>query len=74
MSGHGSNRIGRALGGMMNWENQAVQKFREMRHERVPESLEVCAIGHFLSEFVGRIELPGHMLDVENVVLDPLVN
>jgi hypothetical protein len=29
---------------------------------------------HFLSEDVGRIELPGHMLDVESVVLDPLAN
>ncbi len=35
---------------------------------------EVCAIVHFLSEDVGRIELPGHMLDNESVVLDPLTN
>jgi hypothetical protein len=58
----------------MNGENQAVQKFRVTGHERVPESPEVCAIAHCLSEDVGRIELSGHMLDVESVVLDPLAN
>jgi hypothetical protein len=58
----------------MNGKNQVIQKFREMGHERIPELPEVCAIAHFLSEDVGRIELPGHMLDVERVVLDPLTN
>ncbi len=58
----------------MNVKNRVVQKFRDTGHERVPESPEVCAIAHFFSEDVGRIELPGHMLDVESVVLDPLVN
>jgi hypothetical protein len=59
---------------MMNGKNQVIQKFREMGHERVPELPEVCPIVHFLSDNVGRIELPGHMLDVESVVLDPLTN
>ncbi len=58
----------------MNGENQVVQKFRETGHERVLESPKMCAIMHFLSEDVGRIELPRHMLDVESVVLDPLAN
>jgi hypothetical protein len=58
----------------MNSKNQVVQKFRETGHERVPESPEVCTIAHFLSEDVSRPELPGHMLDVESVVLDPLAN
>ncbi len=58
----------------MNGKNRVIQKFRETGHERVPELPEVCAIVHFLSEDVGRIELPGHMLDIESVVLDPLVN
>ncbi len=58
----------------MNGKNQVVQKFREKGHERVPKPPEVCAITHFLSEDVGRIELPGHMLVVESVVLDAFVN
>jgi hypothetical protein len=73
-SARGSDRIWRALGGMMNSKYQVVQKFRETGHERVRESLEVCAIAQFLSEDVGRIELSGHMLDVESVVLDTLAN
>ncbi len=58
----------------MNNKNQVIQKFRETGHERVPESPEVCPIVHFLSDNVGRIELPGYMLDVESVVLDSLTN
>ncbi len=74
LSGRGSNHIRRVLRSMMNGKNQVVQKFRETGHERVLELPEVCAIAHFLSEEVGRNELPGHMLDVESVVLDPLTN
>ncbi len=58
----------------MNGKNQVVQKIRETGHERVPELPEVCAIAHFLSEDVGRIELLGHMLDIESLVLEPLAN
>jgi hypothetical protein len=42
----------------MKSENRVVQKLREMGHERVPESPEVCSIVHFSSKEVSRIELP----------------
>ncbi len=75
MSGHGSNRFRRALlGGVTNGKNQVIHKIREAGHERVPESPEMCTIVHFLSKDVSGIELPGHMLDVGSVVLDPLAN
>ncbi len=45
-----------------------------MGHERVPEMTEVSAIAHFLSEYVGRIDFPGHMLDLESFVSDPLTD
>ncbi len=38
-----------------------------MGHERVPETMEVSAIAHFLSEYVGRIDFLGHMLDLESL-------
>ena len=36
--------------------------------------MEVSTIVHFLSEDVGRIDFPGHMLDLESFVLDPLAD
>jgi hypothetical protein len=45
-----------------------------MGHAKVPEVMEVSAIVHFLSEDVGRIDFPGHMLDLESFVLDPLAD
>ncbi len=34
----------------------------------------MSAIAHFLSEYVGWIDFPGHMLDLESFVLDPLAD
>jgi hypothetical protein len=34
----------------------------------------VSTIAHFLSEYVGRIDFPGHMLDLEIFVLDTLAD
>jgi hypothetical protein len=34
--------------------------------------MEVSTIAHFHSEYVGRIDFPGHMLNLESFVLDPL--
>ena len=74
MSGRGSDCIRRALGGVMNCKNRVVQKIREAGHEGVLELPEMCFISHFHSKDGSGIERPGHMLDVESVVLDPLAN
>ncbi len=34
----------------------------------------MSAIAHFLSEDVGRIDFPGHMLNLESFFLDPLAD
>ncbi len=58
----------------MNCKNRVIQKIREAGYERVLELPEMCSIAHFLSKDGSWIELPGHMLDVECDVLDPLAN
>ncbi len=58
----------------MNDEDGAMQKIRKTGHEGVPEMPEVCTVTHFFGEYVSRIDLPGNMLNVKSVVLDPLLN
>ncbi len=58
----------------MNNKDGVMQKIRKTGHEGVPEMLEVRTVAHFLGEYVSRIDLPGNMLNVKSVVLDPLPN
>ncbi len=74
MSSCGSDCIRRVQGGMVNNEDEVVQKIRKMGHEGVPETLEVRTATHFFDKYVSRIDLPGNMLEVKSVVLDPLPN
>ncbi len=59
---------------MVKNEDGVVQKIRKTGHEGVPETSEVRAVAHFLGEYVSGIDLPGNMLNVKSVVLDPLLN
>ncbi len=58
----------------MNDEDGVMNKIRKTGHEGVPETSEVRTIVHFSGEYVSRIGLPGNLLDVKSVVLDPLPN
>ena len=58
----------------MNNKDGVVQKIRKTGHEGVPEMSEVHTIAHFFGEYLSGIDLPGNMLNVKSVVLDPLLN
>jgi hypothetical protein len=69
-----SDRSWRAPGGVVNDEDGVVHKIRKTGHEWIPEMLEVSTVAHFFGEYVSRIDLPGNVLDMKSVVLDPLPN
>ncbi len=56
----------------MSNEDRVVHKIRKTGHEGVPATSKVRTVVHFFGEYVSRIDLPGNMLNVMSVVLDPL--